>query len=203
VVGAEMQSKCVEINDRGRYMAVLFGDGAGAVVVSATEVESAEAKNSSESCIYSTHLHADGRFAKDLLWASPGTANRVWNPPELVAEPAAFPQMNGRLVFTHAVRRMPEVAREALEANGVTADDVDLFINHQANARINEKFADAMGVGKDKVFDTVDAFANTTAATIPIGLYEARKAGLLERGKLVSMATFGSGFTWASALLRW
>lgn len=203
LVGAEMQSKCVELNDRGRYMAVLFGDGAGAAVVSATEVEDASAKSSSESCIYSAHLHADGRFAKDLLWAAPGTANRIWNPPELSTEEQAFPQMNGRLVFMHAVKRMPEVAREALEANGVTAEDVDLFVNHQANARINEKFSDAMGVPKEKVFDTVDQYSNTTAATIPIGLYEARKAGRLERGKLVAMSSFGSGFTWASALLRW
>ena len=203
LVGAEMQSKCVELNDRGRYMAVLFGDGAGAVVLSATEVRDPDARTSTESCFYSAHLHADGRHAKDLLWAAPGTANRVWNPPELAEDARAFPQMNGRLVFAHAVRRMPEVAREALEANGVEAEDVDLFVNHQANARINEKFADAMGVPPEKVFDTVDRYSNTTAATIPIGLYEARRSGRLEKGQLVAMASFGSGFTWASALLRW
>ncbi|MEX1023443.1 MAG: beta-ketoacyl-ACP synthase 3 [Planctomycetota bacterium] len=204
LVGAEMQSKCLEKATRGRDMTVLFGDGAGAVIVEAVEVdEPAATSTKREPCVYSTHLHADGKFARDLLWESPGTRNRVWNPPELVGEPSNFPQMNGRLVFTHAVKRMPEVTFEALEANGVRPEDVDLFVNHQANIRINDKFADALGVGPEKVFNTICDFGNTTAATIPIGLYQAQRAGVLQPGMLVATAAFGSGFTWASALLRW
>ena len=111
--------------------------------------------------------------------------------------------MNGRLVFAHAVRRMPEVTLEALEANGIAAADVDLFVHHQANLRINEKFAESLGVPKERVFDTIERYGNTTAATIPIGLWEARAAGKLEPGTLVASAAFGSGFTWASALYRW
>lgn len=202
LVGAEMQSKCLDRTTRGRDMSVLFGDGAGAVIVTATEVED-DSPRSSESFVISHHLHADGHHARDLLWESPGTANRIWNPPELVEEPPAFPQMNGRLVFTHAVKRMPEVTREALEKAGLTPDDVDLYVNHQANARINDKFAQALGVSEDKVFNTIQDYGNTTAATIPIGYKEAIDAGRLKPGMLVASAAFGSGFTWAATLLRW
>ncbi len=202
LVGAEMQSKCLDVSTRGRDMTVLFGDGAGAVIVSATEVED-ESANSKESFIRSSHLHADGHFAKDLLWESPGTANRIWNPEELVNSPEAFPQMNGRLVFTNAVRRMPEVTLEALEANGMSAEDIDLFVHHQANRRINEKFADALGVEPEKVFSSIENYGNTTAATIPIGLFEARRTGKLKAGTMVASAAFGSGFTWGASIYRW
>ena len=202
LVGAEMQSKCLERADRGRDMTVLFGDGAGAVVVAATEVED-DSPRSGESFILSHHLHADGRFADELLWASPGTANRIWNPPELLDTPAVYPQMNGRLVFQHAVKRMPEVTLEALAANGLTTDDVDLFVNHQANQRINDKVAEALGVPAEKVVSTIADYSNTTAATIPIGLRAAVDDGRLTPGKLVCSAAFGSGFTWAASLYRW
>jgi len=202
LVGAEMQSKCLDLSDRGRDMTVLFGDGAGAVILSGVEIED-DSPRSEESFIRSCHLHADGKYAKDLLWESPGTANRIWNPPELVESPEVFPQMNGRLVFAHAVRRMPEVTIEALMENDLNPADIDLFVHHQANLRINEKFAEALEIDPAKVFSTVEKYGNTTAATIPIGLYEARKAGKLETGALVASAAFGSGFTWASALYRW
>jgi 3-oxoacyl-[acyl-carrier-protein] synthase-3 len=183
-------------------MTVLFGDGAGAVVVSATEVDDPSPR-SRESFLISHHLHADGTFAEELLFRSPGTSNRIWNPPELVPERDAYPQMNGRLVFQHASKRMPAVTLEALEANGLTVDDVDLFVNHQANKRINDKFAESLGVPPEKVFDTIERYGNTTAATIPIGLAEAVKAGRLRRGMLVASAAFGSGFTWGASLFRW
>ena len=183
-------------------MTVLFGDGAGAVVLSRVEVED-DSPSSPEAFVRSCHLHADGQFARELLWESPGTANRIWNPPELVEETEIFPQMNGRMVFAHAVRRMPEVTIEALEKNGLQADQIDLFVHHQANLRINEKFAESLNVPAEKVFNTIEKYGNTTAATIPIGLYEARKAGLLKPGTLVASAAFGSGFTWASAIYRW
>ena len=111
--------------------------------------------------------------------------------------------MNGKAVFKHAVTRMPEVTLEALEANNYTVDDVDLFVFHQANLRINAVAAKALGAPDDKVFNTIQRFGNTTAATIPIGLDEAVKAGRLEPGMLVASAAFGSGFTWASMLVRW
>jgi 3-oxoacyl-[acyl-carrier-protein] synthase III len=202
VVGSEIQSKALDKSTRGRDMTVLFGDGAGAVVVSATHVRD-DSPRSKESFLISHHLHADGTFAEDLLFRSPGTSNRIWNPPELVPEREAYPQMNGRLVFQHATKRMPEVALEALEANGLTPSDVDLFVNHQANKRINDKFAEALGVPKEKVFDTIDRYGNTTAATIPIGLADAVREGRLERGMLVCSAAFGSGFTWGASLYRW
>jgi len=202
VVCAEIQSKALDKSTRGREMTVLFGDGAGAVVVSATEVED-DSPRSKESFLISHHLHADGAYAEDLVFRSPGTSNRIWNPPELVPEREAHPQMNGRVVFQHAVRRMPEVTREALVANDLTPADVDLFVNHQANKRINDKFAESMGVPPEKVFDTIERYGNTTAATIPIGLYEAVRAGRLRRGMLVASAAFGSGFTWGASLFRW
>jgi 3-oxoacyl-[acyl-carrier-protein] synthase III len=202
VVCSEVQSKALDKSTRGREMTVLFGDGAGAVVVSAAEVKDASAR-SKESFLISHHLHADGTFADDLVFRSPGTSNRIWNPPELVREPEAHPQMNGRVVFQNAVKRMPEVAREAIAANGLTVDDVDLFVNHQANKRINDRFAESMGVPPEKVFDTIERYGNTTAATIPIGLYEAVRQGRLRRGMLVLSAAFGSGFTWGASLFRW
>ena len=203
LVGAEVQSKTLDVSTRGRAMTVLFGDGAGAAVFSATELSSDLPPDAADSRVLSCHLHADGRFVDELLWRAPGSSNRVWNPPELVEAPEAYPQMNGRLVFQHAVKRMPEVAFEALEAHGLTPDDVDLFVNHQANKRIDDRFAAAMGVSQDKVVSTIEHFGNTTAATIPIGLFEARKAGRLQPGMLVCSAAFGAGFTWGAALYRW
>ena len=203
VVGAEIQSKCLDVSTRGREMGVLFGDGAGAAIVTATEVDDDSPKTSRESCIHSVHLHADGRYADELVWQSPGSRNRTFVPPELVTEVEGYPRMNGRVVFTHAVRRMPEVMNEALDAHGLTVDDIDLFINHQANLRINDKLAKTLGIPPEKAFDTLPEIGNTTAATIPIGLAMAQKAGRLERGMLVASAAFGSGFTWASAIYRW
>ena len=114
-----------------------------------------------------------------------------------------YPKMNGRQVFVNAVKRMPEAIETALDHNGYKVDDIDLFVFHQANLRINEAVAQRLGVPEEKVFNTIEKFANTTAATIPIGLDEAVKAGRLESGMLVATAAFGSGFTWASMLVRW
>lgn len=202
VVGAEVHSKCMDISTRGREMTVLFGDGAGAVVVRGVDVDDASPR-SRESFVLGTRLGADGRFADELVWRSPGTAQRVWNPPELMEGADVFPEMNGRLVFTHAVQRMPEVTREVLARHGLSVEDVDLFVNHQANRRINERVAHDLGVPAEKVVSTIETFANTTAATIPIGLDVAAKDGRLQRGMLVCSAAFGSGFTWGASLFRW
>lgn len=200
VVGAETHSKGLDKSTRGREVSVLFGDGAGAVVVGAC----ASPRGSREPHILSTHLHADGRFAKELWIEAPSLAkpgDRAKSAPE--DETKFYPAMNGKTVFTHAVKRMPEVLMEALEANRVRIEEVDLFVFHQANLRINEMVAKLMGIPESKVFNTIDRFGNTTAATIPIGLDEAVKAGKLKPGMLVGSAAFGSGFTWGSALIRW
>ena len=122
---------------------------------------------------------------------------------ELIDAGDQYPKMNGKTVFMHAVKRMPEVLLEALQANQIPLSAVDLFVFHQANQRINEMVGKQLGIPEDKIFNTIDRFGNTTAATIPIGLDEAVKAGKLKPGMLVASAAFGSGFTWASAIYRW
>jgi 3-oxoacyl-[acyl-carrier-protein] synthase-3 len=199
VVGAEVHSKGLEMSDEGRDVTVLFGDGAGAVVLEATEV----ADPAADSHIMSSHLHADGRHAKDLWLPAPGMAYDKFMSHEQVDRGDVYPKMNGRAVYVNAVRRMGEAVSETLAANAASIDDIDLFVFHQANLRINEAVAAKFGIPEDKVFNTIDQFANTTAATIPIGLHEAVKAGRLEPGMLVALAAFGSGFTWGSVLLRW
>jgi 3-oxoacyl-[acyl-carrier-protein] synthase-3 len=114
-----------------------------------------------------------------------------------------FPHMNGRAVYVNAVKRMGEAVVEAVTANGMKVGDVDLFLFHQANLRINEAVTERLGIPADRVFNTIDRFANTTAATIPLGMHEALKAGRLQEGMTVCLAAFGSGFTWGSVLLRW
>lgn len=200
VVGAEVHSKGMNRTPEGRDVAVLFGDGAGAVIVG--PCEGAVTEKSSQ--IYSTHIHADGAFAKELWLAAPGMAlgpERLDK--EMIDKGLIYPQMNGKAVFVHAVKRMPEAVMEALAKNGKTIADVDLFLFHQANLRINEMVGKQLAIPSEKIFNTIQKFANTTAATIPLGMDEAVKTGKLERGMLVASAAFGSGFTWASALFRY
>jgi 3-oxoacyl-[acyl-carrier-protein] synthase-3 len=199
VVGAEIHSKGLEKNDRGRDVTVLFGDGAGAIVLGAVEVK--DPKN--DSYIFSTHLHADGSFAEELWTPAPGTGNskeRVGS--KELEEGLHWPKMNGKTVFMHAVKRMPEALMEGLKANQLSPSDIDLFVFHQANLRINDMIAKQFEIPEEKVFNTIQKFANTTAATIPIGLDEAVRAGKLKKGMLVASAAFGSGFTWGSAIYR-
>ncbi len=200
VVGAEIHSKGLDISTEGRDVSVLFGDGAGAIVMEATDVQDPNV----DPHIFSTHLHADGTHAEELWVEAPGMAvgdHMVTR--EIIDEKQIYPKMNGRKVYVHAIKRMPEAIMETVEANGFALEDVDLFVFHQANLRINEAVAERMGIPQEKVFNTIDRFANTTAATIPIGLHEAEKAGVLKPGMLVASASFGSGFTWASMLIRW
>jgi 3-oxoacyl-[acyl-carrier-protein] synthase-3 len=200
VVGAEVQSKGLDVSTRGRDLAVLFGDGAGAAVIGATGVNDPLR----DPHICSTHLHMDGRFARELWAQAPSQAYdgpRISH--EILDRGEHYPKMNGRTVFVHAVKKMPEAIMETLEANDRTLEEVDLFIFHQANLRINEAVTKELGIPPEKVFNTIQRFGNTTAGTIPLGLDEAVKAGLLAPGKLVAFAAFGSGFTWGSALVRW
>ncbi len=197
VVGGEIHSTGIDLTTRGRDVAVIFGDGAGAVVLGRSP--------DPQRGLLSTHLHAEGKFA-EKLWLE-GAASR--SRPRIRLEdlggddPVAFPRMQGRYVFKHAVTRFPEVIHEALAANGLTTADLDVLIPHQANLRINEFVAGALELEPHQVVNNIDRYGNTTAASIAIALCEAVNDGRVAEGKLVCLAAFGAGFTWASALLRW
>lgn len=200
VVGSEVHSKGLDKTPNGRNVAVLFGDGAGAVVVSARELKNEK----TDSRIITTKLHADGAYAKELWIPAPGTAfgkDRINH--QMIEEGAHYPQMNGKTVFVHATKRMSECLVDACKDAGVTLNDVDLFLFHQANLRINSKVAEMLSIPEAKVFNTIQNYGNTTAATIPLGMDDAIKAGVLKKGMLVASAAFGSGFTWASAVWRY
>ncbi len=199
LVGAEVHSNGLDHTNRGRDVTVLFGDGAGAAILTRSEVTDPK----KDSYIYSTSIHADGRFAKELWVSSPGTAHPIRITKEHVEEGLVHASMNGKVVFKHAVVKMNEALTKELKKNNLTIDDIDIFFFHQANLRINEYVANEMKIPEAKVFNTIQRFGNTTAATIPIGLHEAVKAGKLKPGMLVASAAFGSGFTWASMLVRW
>jgi 3-oxoacyl-[acyl-carrier-protein] synthase-3 len=196
VVGAEIQSTVMDISNKGRTMAVIFGDGAGAVVMQATEDPSHR--------ILSTHLHADGKYAEELIVKDPGGSRAGrWVSKEMIESGGTDPYMNGNAVFKHAVIRFPEVIKEALDANGYCKEDIDMLIPHQANFRITSYVREQLGLSEEKVFSNIHKYGNTTAASIPIALSEAWEEGKIQPGHLVCLAAFGSGFTWASALIRW
>jgi len=200
LVGAEVHSKGLDKTPNGRNVSVLFGDGAGAVVVSRTEVSDSK----SDAHIMNTELHSDGSYAKELWLPGPGNnlgADRVNK--EMLEEGLHYPQMNGKVVFVHAVKKMAETLINSCKQAGVEIADVDFFLFHQANLRINSKVAEVLGIPEEKVFNTIQDFGNTTAATIPLGMDCAIKAGALKPGMLVASAAFGSGFTWASAVWRY
>jgi len=198
VVGAEVHSTGLDFSTRGRDVAVLFGDGAGAVVVEANDGPD------DRSGLLAIRLHAQGEHARRLWIEAPGSGfypHRINR--ELIDEGRHFPRMEGRFVFKHAVTRMPEVLRETLDAAGVKLDDVDLFLFHQANLRINEFVAQSLGIPAAKCPSNIERFGNCSAASIPMLLDEAARSGRLTPGRLVAMTAFGSGFTWATAVARW
>ena len=200
VVGAEIHSKGLDKTTKGRDTAVLFGDGAGAIIMRRTEVKDCM----KESFVWSTHLFAEGQNAKELWVAAPGMnlgPNRMDH--DMIEKGQNFPYMNGKKVFTNAIRRLCECTMLALEVNKLKLEDIDLFLFHQANMRINQMVANELKIPEEKVFNTIQKYGNTTAATIPIGMTEAVKAGKLKKGSLVASAVFGSGFTWASSVYRW
>jgi 3-oxoacyl-[acyl-carrier-protein] synthase-3 len=148
-------------------------------------------------------MHAQGKFARKLWIEAPSSANTPRLTHEMIEDGRIFPQMEGRYVFKHAVIRMPEVLVEALNAASAKLEDVDLFLFHQANLRINEAVAQRLGIPDKKLFNNIQKYGNCSAASIPMLLAEATRNGRLASGQLVSMTAFGSGFTWASALVRW
>ncbi len=194
VIGAEIQSTALDKTDNGRDMSVLFGDGAGAVVVQATEGERG---------VLASVLHSQGRYARDLWLEAPIATMPERMDTEMLAQGRHFPKMNGKVVFKHATRRFCESINEVLEKGGYKAEDIDLLVPHQANQRITDAVGQRMGLGPDKVFSNIARYGNTTAATIPIALAEAEREGRLKRGHLVVTVAFGSGFTWGANLIRW
>ncbi len=195
VIGSEVHSTGNEFTTRGRDVAVLFGDGAGAVVVGESEDE--------KRGILSTHLHSEGKYAKELWVEAPASILHPRLTHEMLDQGRHYPKMNGKNVYKHAVTRMPEVIMEALNANGYKVSDIDLLVPHQANMRINEYVAGTLGIAPEKVVHNIQKYGNTTAATIPLCFYDAIEDGRLKPGTLVCVAAFGAGFTWASSLLRW
>ena len=195
VIGAEVHSTGLDFTTRGRDVAVLFGDGAGAVVMVPTENE--------DEGVLDFALHAEGENY-DKLWIPAPYGNvrgRITH--EMIERAEHYPKMDGRAVFKHAIPRFCECINEVLEKTGYTIEDVDLFIPHQANDRITYMVATKMGVPDEKVVSNIARYGNTTAATIPICICESRQDDRLKKGSLLLAAAFGSGFTWGSFLMRW
>lgn len=197
VVGGEIQSTALDLSTRGRNTAVIFGDGVGAAILQPDE--------SGEHGILSTHLHADGRYAEELYIKDPGSSRRrEERQPEQILDTSTYKAyMNGSVVFKHAITRFYEVIMEALDANQLKKEAIDLLIPHQANLRISSYIQDKLELSDDKVYNNIMRYGNTTAGSIPIALSEAWAEGKVKEGDLICLAAFGSGFTWASALIKW
>lgn len=211
VVGSEKHSFAMDFETRSRNVSVIFGDGAGAVVLQPTDEKGKG--------ILSTHLHSDGADAEILAMYYPGSHANKWMKdkpafpdqelgglfmtPEILQSGATLPYMDGPAVFKKAVVKFPEVIKEALAANNLTEKDIDMLVPHQANLRISQYVQNLLGLSDDQVFNNIQKYGNTTAASVPIALCEAWEAGKIKDGDLVCLAAFGSGFTWASALIRW
>jgi 3-oxoacyl-[acyl-carrier-protein] synthase III len=217
VVGSEMHSMGLDFTTRGRNVTVIFGDGAGAVILQPTD--------DPNQGILTTKLHSDGTYAEKLAYINPGAhggyhANKMGEdveygyPPDdtyggmfltqhMVDNAMTYPNMEGQFVFKLAVQKFPEVINEALTEAGLTASDIDMLVPHQANLRISQFVQKVLRLSDDKVWNNIQKYGNTTAASIPIALCEAYESGKVKAGDLVCLAAFGSGFTWGSALIRW
>ena len=190
-IGSELLSSITDWQDRNTC--VLFGDAAGAVVVSGA--------SDGERGILSTHLHSDGCLW-ELLYIPGGGC--VYPPSAEMAEKRDYCiRMHGNEVYKHAVRSLTEVAQEALAANQLDPEDVDLFIPHQANIRIMNKVAERLKIPPDRVYINIERYGNTSSASIPVALDEANRAGRIKRGDLVLLDAFGGGFTWGAVMIRW
>lgn len=197
VIGAENHSGGLERSTRGRNVSVIFGDGAGAAILSRSEVKGKG--------ILSSHLHSEGKHAKELVLEGPSTQRWV---PEIMAENdpddvSYYPYMNGQFVFKHAITRFSEAIVEGLEANGFEKEDIDMLIPHQANLRIAQFIQRKFRLEDDKVYNNIMKYGNTTAASVIIALTEAWELGKIKDNDLVVLAAFGSGFTWGSVIIRW
>jgi len=212
LIGSETHSYALDFTTRGRNVSVIFGDGAGAVVLQPTEKDNQG--------ILSTHLHSDGNDAELLSMPNPGFhAGKFWKDKqpsqpdqpfggmfitsELLEKDDLYPNMDGPAVFKKAIVKFPEVIMEALNENGLKSTDIDMLIPHQANLRIAQYVQQMLNLKDHQVHNNIQKYGNTTAASVPIALCEAWELGKVQEGNLVCLAAFGSGFTWGSALLRW
>ena len=194
LVGSEVQSTAMDLTNRGRDVAVIFGDGAGAAIVS---------KTTKDRGILSSHLHSEGKYAKELWLETPSSKKNPRVSSDMLDEGSQFLKMNGREVFKNAVKRFPEVIEECLNANDFNINDIDLLIPHQANIRIIQMIQKKLNLETKKVFSNIHKYGNTTAASIPIALAEAFNDNLIKDNDLVVLAAFGSGFTWGSTIIKW
>jgi len=214
LIGAESHSAGIDFSTRGRSVTVIFGDGAGAAVLQPTTEEGKG--------LLASNIHAQGKYAEKLAFKNPGSHSGVFtgdqevfptveeNPyaslmitPKMVEKGDHYPNMDGPFVFKNAVRRFPETINESLEKAGLTIKDLDMLIPHQANLRIAQFVQGLLNLNDDQVYNNIQKYGNTTAASIPIALCEALDKGMIKEGDLVCLAAFGSGFTWGSALFRW
>ena len=198
VIGSELHSTGLDMTTRGRGVSVIFGDGAGAAVLSREE--------DLTKGILSTHLHSEGQHAEELALIAPGMGKR-WVT-DIIADndpndESYYPYMNGQFVFKNAVVRFSEVINEGLQANDLQVSDINLLVPHQANLRIFQFIQQKFRLTDDQVFNNIQKYGNTTAASIPIALTEAWEQGKIKSGDLVVLAAFGSGFTWGSVIIRW
>jgi len=198
VIGSELQSRGIDKSTRGRSISVIFGDGAGAAVLTREEDPSKG--------ILSTHIHSEGKHALELATVAPGMGTRWVTDIIKDNDPEDFsyrPYMNGQFVFKHAVRRFSEVINEGLQKNNLEVSDIDMLIPHQANLRISQFIQKKFGLSDDQVYNNIQKYGNTTAASIPIALSEAHQQGKVKEGDTVVLAAFGSGFTWGSVIIKW
>lgn len=196
LVGAEVHSTGLDVSTKGRDVAVIFGDGAAAVCLEHVETDDKKAG------VLASSLHADGSLAESLMVFAPASRENPRIDEKMLQAGHHFPTMDGRNIFKNAVRRLPEVAGEVLKAAGIPLDAVDLFIPHQANLRINQAFAKAMDLPESKVYNNIQRYGNTTAASIPIALDEAIEKGLVSTGSTVMFIGLGAGVTWGAVLYR-
>lgn len=211
VIGSEKQSAWLDFSTRGRKVSTIFADGAGAIILQATE--------DAEKGVLSTHLHSDGKGAEALASVNPGTHSNHWNKDaadyddaeiadtfiskKMIDKGQIYPHMDGNAVMKKAIVKLPEVINEALTANNKTLEDLNMLILNQSNLRIAEYVQKKLGLADDEVFTNIQRYGNTTAASIPIALCEAVQQGKIKKGDLVCLASYGSGFTWSSTLIRW
>ena len=194
LVGAEVQSTAMDLTTKGRDVAVIFGDGAGAVIVSRTE---------SDKGILSSHIHSEGKYAKELWLETPSSKLNPRISSRLLERGSHFLKMNGREVFKNAVKRFPEVIQEALDENSCNINDIDLLIPHQANLRITQMIQKKLKLKDSQVYSNIHKYGNTTAASVPIALAEAVEKKMIVDNDIILLAAFGSGFAWGSTLIKW
>ena len=194
-VGAEVHSTALDISTRGRHITVIFGDGAGAICLEGIESEKPGG-------VLGATLHAQGGLSDVLMMEYPSHKSSPFISKEMMKDARHYPVMDGRLVFKTAVRRLPRVTKEVLKKTGLSLEDIDLFIPHQANLRINEAFAKTLNVPLEKVFNNIQKYGNTTAASIPIALDEAIETGRIQKGNTVVFLALGAGLTWGAVIYR-